>query len=102
MIEEFIQRLQQTEDKADAIVAAAREKVQTIDHDLDSSLVQLRASVARSLQERFAEIDVQACEQLEAERSHLRGELVERLQELEHETQKRRDEVQTTLLKRLL
>jgi len=102
MIEEFIQSLQQTEDKADAIVAAAREKVQTIDQDLESSLAKLRTSVARSLQECLAEVDTQAREQLEAEQSHVRGELAERLQVLEHEARKQRDEVQATLLKRLL
>jgi vacuolar-type H+-ATPase subunit E/Vma4 len=84
MIEEFIQRLQQTEVEADGILASAKEKVQTINRDLESSLAEVRSSVSQELQHRLDVIDKQFNEQVDSEQRQLRQEMKQQLADLEH------------------
>jgi F0F1-type ATP synthase membrane subunit b/b' len=84
MIEEFIQRLQQTEVEAEGILASAKEKVQTINRDLESSLAEVRASASQELQHRLDAIDKQINEQVDGEQRQLRQEMKQQLEDLEH------------------
>jgi vacuolar-type H+-ATPase subunit H len=101
MIEEFIQSLQQAEVEADGVIKAARERVQTIRRDSESTLAMVRASAELSLQRRLDPIDQEANRQMELAEDQFRLDLKQQLESLELRAQDRRRVALDLLLSRL-
>ena len=101
MIEEFIQSLQQAEVEAKGVIKVARETVQTIQGDAESSLAEVRASVELSLQQRLDAIDQETNQHMKLAEDQLRRDLKEQLESLEHRAQDRRPAALDLLLSRL-
>jgi vacuolar-type H+-ATPase subunit H len=101
MIEEFIQSLQQAEVEADGVIKVARERVQTILRDSESSLASVRASAELLLQRRFDAIDQETNQQMKLAEDQLRGDLKQQLESLERQAQDRRRVALDLLLSRL-
>lgn len=102
MIEEFIQNVQHAEIEADAIVAAAKEKVQDIQRNAESALVRVRASAEASLEQRFHAIDQETGEQVKLIEGQFRRDLQEQLSDLERLAQDHRSVVLDLLLGKLM
>jgi vacuolar-type H+-ATPase subunit H len=83
MIEEFIQSLQQAEVEANGVIKAARERVQTIRRDSESSLAEVRASAELSLQRRLDTIDQETNQQMRLAEDQFRLDLKQQLESLE-------------------
>jgi vacuolar-type H+-ATPase subunit H len=101
MIEEFIQNLQQAEVEAKGIIKVARERVQTIQRDAESSLAVVRTSTELSLQQRLDVIDQETNQHMKLAEDQLRRDLKEQLESLEHRAQDRRPVALDLLLSRL-
>jgi vacuolar-type H+-ATPase subunit H len=101
MIEEFIQSLQQAEVEAKGVIKVARETVQTIQGDAESSLAEVRASVELSLQRRLDAIDQETNQHMKLAEDQLRRDLKEQLENLEDRAQDRRPATLDLLLSRL-
>jgi len=101
MIEEFIQSLQQAEVEAKGVIKVARETVQTIQGDAESSLAEVRASVELSLQRRLDAIDEETNQHMKLAEDQLRRDLKEQLENLEDRAQDRRPATLDLLLSRL-
>lgn len=101
MIEEFIQNLQQAEVEADGVIEAARERVQTIRHDSESSLATVRASAKLSLQQRLDPIDQEMNRQIGLAEDQLRLDLKRQLESLERQAHDRRGVALDLLLSKL-
>jgi histidinol dehydrogenase len=101
MIEEFIQKLQQAEVEADGVLKAAKERVQTIQHDSESSLAKVRASAKSLLQRQLDAIDEKTNQQMRLAEDQLRRDLKEQLEGLERRAQDRRSVVLDLLLSKL-
>ncbi|RIE16622.1 hypothetical protein [Candidatus Cryosericum septentrionale] len=101
MIEEFIQSLQQAEVEAKGVIKVARERVQTIQGDAESSLAEVRASAELSLQRRLDAIDRETDQQMRLAEDQLRRDLKEQLEGLERRAQDHRSVVLDLLLSRL-
>jgi len=101
MIEEFIQNLQQAEVEAKGIIKVARERVQTIQRDVESSLSGVRASAELSLQQRLDVIDQETNQHMKLAEDQLRRDLKEQLENLEDRAQDRRPATLDLLLSRL-
>jgi F0F1-type ATP synthase membrane subunit b/b' len=102
MIEEFIQQVQQAEVEADALVRAAKEKVQEIERNSESALVQARASAEASLEQRFRAIDQEADEQIKLVEEQSRRDLQEQLADLDKRAQSHRSAALDLLLSKLI
>lgn len=102
MIEEFIQQVQQAEVEADALVRAAKEKVQEIERSSESALVQARASAEASLEQRFRAIDQEADEQIKLVEEQSRRDLQEQLADLDKRAQSQRSAALDLLLSKLI
>jgi len=102
MIEEFIQSLQRAEVEADGIIKAAREKVQSIGRDSESTLAMVRASAELSLQQRLGPIDQETEQQMKLAEGQFRLDLKQQLESLEHQAHDRRRMVLDSLLSRLI
>ena len=83
MIEEFIQNLQQAEVEADGVIKVAKEKVQSIQRDSESSLAKERASAELSLQRRFDAIDQETNQQMKLVEDQFHRDLKEQLESIE-------------------
>jgi cell division septum initiation protein DivIVA len=90
MIEEFIQSLQQAEVEADGVIKLARERVQTIQRDSESSLATVRASAELSLQRRLDPIDEETNLQMRLAEDQFRRDLKQQLESLERRALDRR------------
>jgi vacuolar-type H+-ATPase subunit H len=101
MIEEFIQKLQQAEVEADGVLKAAKERVQTIQHDSESSLAKVRTSAESLLQRQLDAIDEKTNQQMRLAEDQLRRDLKEQLEGLERRAQDRRSVVLDLLLSKL-
>ena len=101
MIEEFIQNLQQAEVEAKGIIKVARERVKTIQRDVESSLSGVRASAELSLQQRLDVIDQETNQHMKLAEDQLRRDLKEQLENLEDRAQDRRPATLDLLLSRL-
>ena len=101
MIEEFIQNLQQAEVEAKGVIKVARERVQTIQRDSESSLATVRASAELSLQRRLDAIDQETNQHMKLAEDQLRLDLKEQLENLERRAQDRRPVALDLLLSRL-
>ena len=101
MIEEFIQSLQQAEVEAKGVIKVAREKVQTIQRDAESSLAAVRASAELSLQRRLDAIDQETNQHMKLAEDQLRRDLKEQLENLEDRAQDRRPATLDLLLSKL-
>jgi len=101
MIEEFIQSLQQAEIEAKGVNKVARETVQTIQGDAESSLAEVRASIELSLQRRLDAIDQETNQHMKLAEDQLGRALKEQLESLEHRAQDRRPVALDLLLSRL-
>jgi vacuolar-type H+-ATPase subunit H len=101
MIEEFIQKLQQAEVEADGVLKTAKERVQTIQHDCESSLAKVRASAKSLLQRQLDAIDEKTNQQMRLAEDQLRRDLKEQLEGLERRAQDRRSVVLDLLLSKL-
>jgi len=101
MIEEFIQSLQQAEVEAKGVIKVARETVQTIQGDAESSLAEVRGSVELSLQRRLDAIDQETNQHMKLAEDQLRRDLKEQLENLEDRAQDRRPATLDLLLSRL-
>jgi len=101
MIEEFIQSLQQAEVEAKGVIKVARETVQMIQGDAESSLAEVRASVELSLQRRLDAIDQETNQHMKLAEDQLRRDLKEQLENLEDRAQDRRSATLDLLLSRL-
>jgi len=101
MIEEFIQSLQQAEVEADGVINAARERVQTIRRDSESSLATVRASAELSLQQRLDPIDEETNQQMRLAEDQFRLDLKQQLESLERRAHDRRRVALDLLLSRL-
>ncbi|MCX6098086.1 MAG: hypothetical protein NTZ77_06415 [Caldiserica bacterium] len=101
MIEEFIQSLRQAEIEADGVLKTAREKVQTIQHDSEASLVKDKGSAESALQQRLDAIDREADEQTKLAEDQLQRDLKEQLTNLERLAQDHRGAALDLLLSRL-
>ena len=101
MIEEFIQNLQQAEVEAKGIIKVARERVQTIQRDVESSLAVVRTSTEVSLQQRLDVIDQETNQHMKLAEDQLRRDLKEQLESLEHLAQNRKPAALDLLLSRL-
>jgi len=101
MIEEFIQNLQQAEVEAKGIIKVARERVQTIQRDVESSLAVVRTSTEVSLQQRLDVIDQETNQHMKLAEDQLRRDLKEQLESLEHRAQNRKPAALDLLLSRL-
>jgi len=101
MIEEFIQSLQQAEVEAKGVIKVARETVQTIQGNAESSLAEVRASVELSLQRRLDAIDQETNQHMKLAEDQLRRDLKEQLENLEDRAQDRRPATLDLLLSRL-
>jgi vacuolar-type H+-ATPase subunit H len=101
MIEEFIQSLQQAEVEADGVIKAARERVQTIRRDSESSLATVRASAELSLQQRLDPIDEETNQQMRLAENQFRLDLKQQLESLERRAHDRRRVALDLLLSRL-
>jgi len=100
MIEEFIQSLQQAEVEAKGVIKVARETVQMIQGDAESSLAEVRASVELSLQRRLDAIDQETNQHMKLAEDQLRRDLKEQLENLEDRAQDRRSATLDLLLSR--
>jgi vacuolar-type H+-ATPase subunit H len=101
MIEEFIQSLQQAEVEANGIIKAARERVQTIRRDSESSLAEVRASAELSLQRRLDIIDQETNQQMRLAEDQFRLDLKQQLESLERWAYDHRRVVLDLLLSKL-
>jgi len=101
MIEEFIQSLQQAEVEADGVIKAARERVQTIRRDSESSLTTVRASAELSLQRRLDPIDQETNQQMRLAEDQFRLDLKQQLKSLERRAHDRRRVALDLLLSKL-
>lgn len=101
MIEEFIQNLRQVEVEAKGVIKVARERVQTIQSEAESSLAAVRASAELSLQQRLDVIDRETDQHMKLAEDQLRRDLKEQLESLEHRAQDRRPAGLDLLLSRL-
>ncbi len=90
MIEEFMQDLQRAETDADVVVKAARDRVQTIRHDSDLSIANIRASSELSLKQQLDTIDQETNQQMQRAGDRLREGLKQQLENLERQAQDRR------------
>lgn len=102
MIEEFIQQVRQTEVEADALIAAATEKAQEIQHGSESALVSARASSEASLEQRFRAIDQEADEQIRLVEEQSRRDLKEQLADLDNRAQSHRSAALDLMLSKLI
>jgi len=101
MIEEFIQNLQQAEVEAKGIIKVARERVQTIQRDVESSLSEVRASAELSLQQRLDPIDQETNQQMRLAEDQFRLDLKQQLKSLERRAHDRRRVALDSLLSKL-
>jgi hypothetical protein len=101
MIDEFIQNLQQAEVEADGVLKAAKERIQTIQRDAESSLAAVRASVELSLQRRLDAIDEETNQHMKLAEDQLRQDLKEQLINLERLAQDRKGAALDLLLSEL-
>jgi vacuolar-type H+-ATPase subunit H len=101
MIEEFIQNLQQAEVEAKGIIKVARERVQTIQRDVESSLSGVRASAELSLQQRLDPIDQETNQQMRLAEDQFRLDLKQQLKSLERRARDRRRVALDSLLSKL-
>jgi vacuolar-type H+-ATPase subunit H len=101
MIEEFIQNLQQAEVEAKGIIKIARERVQTIQRDAESSLAAVRASAELSLQRRLDVIDQETNQHMKLAEDQLRQDVEEQLENLDRRAEDRRPVALDLLLSRL-
>lgn len=101
MIEEFIQSLQQAEVEADGVLKTAKERVQTIQHDCESSLAKDKASAELALQRRLDSIDQEIGQQTKLSEYQLRQDLKEQLINLERLAQDRKGAALDLLLSEL-
>lgn len=101
MIEEFIQSLQQAEVEADGVIKVARERVQTILRDSESSLATVRASAELLLQRRLDPIDQETNQQMRLAEDQFRLDLKQQLESLECRAHDRRRVALDLLLSKL-
>ena len=101
MIEELMQSLHETEGDADVIVKAARDKVQTMRREVDSSIAAIRASSELLLKQQLSAIDQETNQKMKLAEDRLRQDLKEQLEDLEHQARDRRSVVLDLLLTRL-
>lgn len=101
MIEEFVQGLQQAEVEAKDIIKAAREKVQTIQHDSEVRLAAERSSAELSLRKRLDALDQESDQQVKVAEDQLRRDLKEQLQGIEQAERDRKDVALNFLLSEL-
>ncbi|MFZ2414307.1 MAG: hypothetical protein WAW16_08845 [Candidatus Cryosericum sp.] len=90
MIEEFMQDLHRAEADADVVVKAARDRVQTIRRDSDSSITAIRTSSELLLQQQLDTIDQETNQQMQLAGDRLREDLKQQLENLERQAQDHR------------
>jgi len=102
MIEEFIQNVQRAEVEADALVAAAKEKVQDIQRNAESTLIRDRASAEASLEQRIHAIDQEADAQVKRVEEQFHRNLQEQLSDLDRLVRDHRSAAVKLLLAKLI